>query len=231
MNEPQAIEPPQLVSLARQIQAHLERLIFQGTLKSGQRLSEPEIAKWFGTSRSPVREALRHLEQSGLVTIEPRRGTSVKVPHVHEMDDMLSVREALEGMAARLAAERANEEDLAQLRECVVKKAPMPAAAVTDFHEALIRASHNEHLQTMLRGSWSLIRMLRSLSAIGEGRSTQSVDEHKAILAAIEARDGDAAEEATRRHVRKVRANLKSAEAPAQETVKVALNKKRRLQK
>ena len=73
--------------------------------------------------------------------------------------------------------------------------------------------------------------MLRSLSAIGEGRSTQSVDEHKAILAAIEARDGDAAEEATRRHVRKVRANLKSAEAPAQETVKVALNKKRRLQK
>lgn len=228
MNEPQPpLEAPQMVSLSRQIQAHLERLIFQGKLKSGQRLSEPEIAKWFNTSRSPVREALRHLEQSGLVTIEPRRGTSVKVPQASEMDNMLAVREALEGMAARLAAERASASDIAELRECLAKKGRLPGDTVTDFHEALLKASHNEHLETALRGSWSLIRMLRKLSAIGEGRSTQSIDEHRAILAAIEACDGNAAEEAARHHVRKMRADLHSAEAGG-EPVKVALKKKAR---
>ena len=211
--EPLADAPP-LVSLARQIQAHLERLIFQGGLKSGQRLSEPDIAKWFGTSRSPVREALRHLEQAGLVTIEPRRGASVRAPNPREVEDMLAVREALEGMAARLTAERATEADIAQLKACVNRRSQelhIPSAAVTDFHEALVRASHNEPLQTILRGSWNMFRVLRSLSASGEGRPTQSIGEHRAIIRAIEARDPDAAEAAARSHVRKVRANLRGA--------------------
>ena len=205
---------PPLVSLARQIQAHLERLIFQGGLKSGERLSEPDIAKWFGTSRSPVREALRHLEQAGLVTIEPRRGASVRAPSQHEVEDMLAVREALEGMAARLSAERATEAEIAQLKACVnrrLQELHIPSAAVTDFHEALVRASHNEPLQTILRGSWNMFRMLRSLSASGEGRPTQSIGEHRAIIRAIEGRDPDGAEDAARSHVRKVRANLRGA--------------------
>ena len=211
------MEVPPLVSLARQIEAHLERLIFRGTLKSGQRLSEPEIANWFGSSRSPVREALRHLEQAGLVTIEPRRGASVKVPTRQQVEDMLAIREALEGMAARLTAQRATPAEIAQLRECVNKRSKelhVPSAAVTDFHEVLIKASHNEPLQTILRGSWNLFRILRSLSASGEGRPGMSVDEHRAIIDAIEARDPDAAENAARRHVHRVRANLlESAES------------------
>jgi DNA-binding GntR family transcriptional regulator len=205
------MEVPPLVSLSRQIEAHLERLIFMGTLKSGQRLSEPEIAKWFGSSRSPVREALRHLEQAGLVTIEPRRGASVKVPNRREVEDTLAVREALEGMAARLTAERASDAEIALLRECVNKRSKelhLPSAAVTDFHEVLIKASHNEPLQTILRGSWNLFRILRSISSSGEGRPMLSLDEHRAIIDAIEARDPDRAEQATRSHVRRVRANL-----------------------
>lgn len=207
----QPVEVPPLVSLARQVEAHLEHLIFKGILKSGQRLSEPEIAKWFGSSRSPVREALRHLEQAGLVTIEPRRGASVKVPTRQQVEDMLAVREALEGMAARLTAERATDAEITQLRECVNKRSKelhIPSAAVSDFHEVLIKASHNEPLQTILRGSWNLFRILRSLSASGEGRPSMSVDEHRAIIDAIEARDPDAAEDAARRHVHRVRANL-----------------------
>ena len=205
------VEVPPLVSLARQIEAHLQGLIFKGTLKSGQRLSEPEIAKWFGSSRSPVREALRHLEQAGLVTIEPRRGASVKAPNQREVEDTLAVREALEGMAARLTAERASDAEIAQLRECVNKRSQelhIPSAAVTDFHEVLIKASHNEPLQTILRGSWNLFRILRLLSASGEGRPMLSVDEHRAIIDAIEARDPDLAEHAARCHVRSMRANL-----------------------
>lgn len=210
--QPMAVPP--LVSLARQIEAHLERLILKGTLKSGQRLSEPEIAGWFGSSRSPVREALRHLEQVGLVTIEPRRGASVKVPNRQEVEDTLFVREALEGMAARLTALRATDAEIAQLRACVNKRSQelhIPSAAVTDFHEVLIKASHNEPLQALLRGSWNLFRILRSLSAVGEGRPTLSVDEHRAIIGAIESRNPDLAEEAARCHVRRVMANLLSS--------------------
>lgn len=207
----QPMEVPPLVSLTRQIEAHLEHLIFKGKLKSGQRLSEPEIAKWFGSSRSPVREALRHLEQVGLVTIEPRRGASVKVPSRQEVEDTLFVREALEGMAARLTAERATDAEIAQLRACVDKRSQelhISSAAVTDFHEGLIKAAHNEPLQAILRGSWNLFRILRSLSTSGEARATLSVGEHRAIIEAIEARDPDRAEDATRCHVRRVRANL-----------------------
>jgi DNA-binding GntR family transcriptional regulator len=213
----QPLEMPPLTSLARQIQAQLERLISRGTLKSGQRLSEPEVARWFGTSRSPVREALHHLERAGLVKIEPRRGASVKTPTRQELEDMLAVREALEGMAARLAAERATAVEIARLRECIEKRRRqlhVPSSAVTDFHEVLLRAGHNEPLQTVLRGSWNQFRVLRSLSAGRAGRPPRSVEEHRAIVDAIAARDPDAAEAAARRHVQRMRANLLEAGAP-----------------
>jgi GntR family transcriptional regulator, rspAB operon transcriptional repressor len=207
------LSPPPLASIASQIEAHLERSIFKGELQSGQRLSEPEIAEWFQTSRSPVREALRRLESSGLVTIEPRRGASVKVPSRGEIEDTLAIREALEGMAARLAAERGDAEDIVALRDCA-RRRPKEARRGEprpDFHEALLRAARNERLQELIRGSMNLFRIVRTISARAEGRAPHSADEHLAILRAIEARDPNAAEEAARRHVRKVRANILNA--------------------
>lgn len=205
--------PPQLVSIATQIEAHLERLIFEGEIGSGQRLSEPEIAAWFRTSRSPVREALRRLEASGLVTIEPRRGASVKVPSRTDVEDTLAIREALEGMAARLAAERAEVEDIALLRNALNKrgKDAQGRGERIDFHEALLRTARNERLQDIVRGSMNLFRILRAISARAEGRATHSAEEHLAILRAVEDHDPNAAEEAARKHIRKVRANLLNA--------------------
>ena len=203
---------PPLVSLTGQIEAHLERLILDGGIVGGARLSEPEIAGWFGSSRAPVREALRRLEQAGLVAIEPRRGATVKVPARDEVENMLAVREAVEGMAARLAAERADDDDVARLRACVerLRKGAAQSAPETraDFHDALLRAARNDSLRQLMRGSMNMFRMLRSISSREEGRHGASAGEHLAILRAIQARDGDAAEDAARAHVRKVRTAL-----------------------
>ncbi|WP_170145794.1 GntR family transcriptional regulator [Rhodoplanes elegans] len=209
-----SFDVPALVSLSRQIEMHLERLIVQGALKSGQRLSEPDIAKRFRTSRSPVREALRRLEQVGLVVIEPRRGASVKAPNERDISDMLAIREALEGMAARLAAERAESEDIARLEACIAAPAgtdEQSGLALVDFHEALAQAAHNPALQAMLRGSLNLFRMVRAIPADHHARKARAAEEHAAVVAAIAARDPDAAEAAARRHIRTMRAQLLDA--------------------
>jgi DNA-binding GntR family transcriptional regulator len=214
-----SFDVPPLVSLSRQIEQHLERLIVQGTLKSGQKLSEPDIAKRFRTSRSPVREALRRLEQVGLVVIEPRRGASVKAPNERDISDMLAIREALEGMAARLAAERADDDDIARLRACATDPAnddddddDDPNLALVDFHEAVIMAARNPALQAMLRGSLNLFRMVRSIQADHHARKAIAAAEHVAILEAIAARDPDAAEAAARKHIRTMRSQLLGAD-------------------
>lgn len=209
-----SFDVPALVSLSRQIEMHLERLIVQGALKSGQRLSEPDIAKRFRTSRSPVREALRRLEQVGLVVIEPRRGASVKAPNERDISDMLAIREALEGMAARLAAERAETEDIARLEACIADPAAtdeQSSLALVDFHEALAQAAHNPALQAMLRGSLNLFRMVRAIPVDHHARKMRAAEEHAAVVAAIAARDPDAAEAAARRHIRTMRAQLLEA--------------------
>lgn len=220
-----SFDVPTLVSLSRQIELHLERLIVQGALKSGQRLSEPEIAKRFRTSRSPVREALRRLEQVGLVVIEPRRGASVKAPNQRDIDDMLSIREALEGLAARLAAERAEEADIARLQACAADPGQddeNPSLALIEFHEAVIMAARNPALQTMLRGSLNLFRMVRSIPVDHHARKARASDEHMAILDAIVARDPDAAEQAARRHIRTMRRQLLGSSRPAATPVQAA---------
>ncbi|WP_170149846.1 GntR family transcriptional regulator [Rhodoplanes roseus] len=212
-----SFDVPALVSLSRQIELHLERLIVQGTLKSGQRLSEPDIAKRFRTSRSPVREALRRLEQVGLVVIEPRRGASVKAPNARDIADMLAIREALEGMAARLAAERADEADLARLAACAAdpgaEDEDNPNLALVEFHEALLQAAKNPALQSMLRGSLNLFRMVRTIPADHQARKARAAEEHQAILAAVLARDPDTAEAAARGHIRTMRQQLLGAVA------------------
>ena len=210
-----SFDVPPLVSLSRQIEQHLERLIVQGTLKSGQKLSEPDIAKRFRTSRSPVREALRRLEQVGLVVIEPRRGASVKAPNERDIADMLAIREALEGLAARLAAERADDDDIARLRACTEDAGDEdddPTLTLLDFHEAVILAAKNTALQAMLRGSLNLFRMVRSMPADHHARKALAAGEHRAVFEAIAARDPDGAEAAARRHICTMRGQLLGAD-------------------
>jgi len=184
-------------TLWEQVRDRLREDILAGRLEPGTELSEVALAKDFGTSRGPLREALGRLASEGLVTITPRRGAVVAQLSREEFIDAYQVREALETLAVRLAVPLMSDAEIAHLRElCEL----MDRAARDDevrvffdtnnsFHEALVRGSRNRKLHDvhrMLVGQM-VPYLPRSLEL--RGNLQQSVAEHQAILAAIEERD------------------------------------------
>ena len=200
------------------IVSQLRQEIASGTIPFGEKLSEARLAQRFGVSRMPVREALKELEASGFVAIEHRRGTFVRRLSRPEILDLYEVREAVECMAARLCANRASNQIVAQLDEVVfamadaAERGDAEGYSTTDerFHELIMQGAGNEPLaayyrlliQQMHRGLLSLIVTRR------EGRMERSLAEHRVIAGAIRARDAQAAEAAMRTHVQQGRLEL-----------------------
>ena len=200
------------------IAQQLRRDIAAGVIKPGEKLSEARLATRFGVSRMPVREALKELESAGFLTIEHRRGTFVKSLRRHEILDLFEVREAVEGMAARLCARRASNELLSQVEEVMtemgraVETGDLDGYSAIDarLHELIAAGAGNDRLldhynllvQQLSRGYLSSIVTRR------EGRMRRSYDEHVTLVRALHAHDADAAEEAMRVHVRTGRAEL-----------------------
>lgn len=196
-------------TLWEQVRDRLREDILAGRLQPGAELSEVALARDFGTSRGPLREALGRLASEGLVTITPRRGAVVTQLTRQEFIDAYQVREALETLAVRLAVPLMSDAELAHLRElCEL----MERAAGDDevhvffetnnsFHEALVRGSRNQKLHEvhlMLVGQM-VPYLPRSLEL--RGNLQQSVAEHHAILAAVEARDAERAAELLAEHI------------------------------
>jgi DNA-binding GntR family transcriptional regulator len=196
-------------TLWEQVRDRLREDILAGRLEPGTELSEVALAKDFGTSRGPLREALGRLASEGLVTITPRRGAVVAQLSREEFIDAYQVREALETLAVRLAVPLMSDGEIAHLRElCEL----MDRAARDDevrvffdtnnsFHEALVRGSRNRKLHDvhrMLVGQM-VPYLPRSLEL--RGNLQQSVAEHKAILAAIEERDAERAAALLAEHI------------------------------
>jgi DNA-binding GntR family transcriptional regulator len=196
-------------TLWEQVRDRLREDILAGRLEPGTELSEVALAREFGTSRGPLREALGRLASEGLVTVTPRRGAVVTQLSRQEFIDAYQVREALETLAVRLAVPLMSDAEIAHLRElCEL----MARAARDDevrvffdtnnsFHEALVRASRNQKLHEvhrMLVGQM-VPYLPRSLEL--RGNLGQSVAEHQAIVAAIEARDGERAVELLAEHI------------------------------
>lgn len=196
-------------TLWEQVRDRLREDILAGRLPPGAELSEVALSRDFGTSRGPLREALGRLASEGLVTITPRRGAVVTQLSRREFIDAYQVREALETLAVRLAVPLVSDAEVAHLRElCEL----MEHAADDDevniffetnnsFHEALVRGSRNRKLHEihrMLVGQM-VPYLPRSLELRGNLR--QSVEEHQAILAAIEARDAERAAELLAEHI------------------------------
>jgi DNA-binding GntR family transcriptional regulator len=205
-------------SMKDAIAKQLRQDIVSGTIAHGEKLSEARLAQRFGVSRMPVREALKELEGAGFVTIERRRGTFVKRLSRHEILDLFEVREAVEGMAARLCANRANNEIIALIDEAMAALATVAEAGDTDgytatderLHELIVKGAGNDRLtdhyrllvQQLHRG------LLSSIVTRREGRMERSLAEHRAIVQAIRAHDADAAESAMRMHVQRGRLEL-----------------------
>ncbi|OUN00199.1 MAG: hypothetical protein BAA04_09300 [Firmicutes bacterium ZCTH02-B6] len=213
-NLQEVLAPRALGSLTDQIYEQLERAILEGKLTFGERLVEGQLAKAFGTSRSPIREALRRLEAEGLVQIDARRSVTVINPSREDIIGTFEVREVLEGMAARFAAERATQEDLdameAYLRQRHEEVSHQETAGQIvkggkDFHDLLLAASHHKQLIDALQGLVKITRLLKHRSAAIEGRPQEALAEHRAIFEAIRNRNPELAERLAREHVARVK--------------------------
>jgi DNA-binding GntR family transcriptional regulator len=196
-------------TLWEQVRDRLREDILAGRLEPGTELSEVALARDFGTSRGPLREALGRLASEGLVTITPRRGAVVTQLSRQEFIDAYQVREALETLAVRLAVPLMSEAELAHLREmCEL----MARAARDDevrlffdtnqsFHEAVVRGSRNRKLHEVHRVLVGQMAPYLPRSLELRGNLRQSVEEHEAILAAIDARDAERAAELLAEHI------------------------------
>lgn len=192
--------------------------IITGRIASGSKLSEPELARRFGISRGPLREAIRRLEERRLVTRSPRLGARVVTITREMMSETFAVREVLEGLAAREAARNVTDEEIAELRRLLDlhreqieggSGAYAQSGADEDFHFAIVKYSRNTNLFHLLCDEYyQLIRLYRFQHAIVRGRAQRAFVEHTRIADAIADRDADLAEMLMRRHIRASHDNM-----------------------
>lgn len=181
--------------------------IRSGRLNPGDRLLETEIAERLGVSRTPVREALKRLESDGIATFgQPRGLTVTKLSH-NQILELYAMREVMEGAAARFAAERAAPYEIAALKEIIqandgIRVPHEAAAANRRLHEAIVAATHNVYLQRLMSVMTDALALLGKTTYAVPGRIASGWKENAEIVACIERRDPDAAEEAARRHIR-----------------------------
>lgn len=215
---PLAADDDDLTTLSDRIFHVLSDAIVKGELMPGAKLSEPDIARRLGVSRGPLREAIRRLEERGLVTHSPRLGARV-VTITHElMTEIFAIREVLEGLAAREAAQRILPEQIEELQAMLdahqaqlnrSSGAYVQNGADEDFHFAITRYSGNARLfQLLCDEYYQLIRLYRYQHAVVSGRAQRAFVEHQRIAVAIAERDADLAEMLMRRHIQASRANM-----------------------
>ncbi len=193
------------------VRDEIRRWIIEGRLPQGERIMEEDLAQELGVSRNPVREALQTLAHEGFVELEPRRGARVMVLTDERAADVFEVREALEGLVAKLAAERRSEAQLAAMRALIVEgRLLLESEDVRDlprlnshFHALLTEAANSPTLTELLEGLTHLIQWLYTRRV--RERGTWSWDEHTAIAAAIEERNAAKAQALAAHHIRNAR--------------------------
>lgn len=177
-----------------------------GIYRPGDRLVESELAERLGVSRTPIREVLQRLETQSLLVRDGRSLIVASLDH-NQMAELYVVRGELEGLAARLAARNATEEEVRLLREMVEADNALmehPAAlarANRRFHKQIHLASHNRFLVQQLDLVHRSMALMATTSLAVVGRGAIAQQEHDCIVSAIEARDGDAADAALRAHI------------------------------
>lgn len=194
-------------SLSRVVSEQIRGRILDGSLKPGERLVEDRLSSELGVSRVPVREALRGLSAEGLVTLLPRRGATVIEVTPESVAELVEVRAQLEGLNARLAAQRHDPEIVAQLEDTLRRgneaaktgTAEELARLNAEFHERLAVASRNSVLSEVMRGLRERTSIAFALN--GRARARDDWDEHAGVLAAVIAGDAELAALLATRHV------------------------------
>ncbi|MGD9961377.1 GntR family transcriptional regulator [Nocardioides sp.] len=207
---PSAITGRVAAPLREQVVTSLRRAILDNHLKPGQRLVERELIERLGVSRTTVREALRQLTSEGLVTVLPQRGAIVTMPDAEVAGDLYEVRASLESLVVRKFVAKASDAQVRRLgaavdafAEVVDEPDVLHVLTVKDqFYSVLIEGAGSSVLQQLLETIQARVQLLRMTSLTQPGRPQQAVAELRRLLAAIEARDADAAAQACVEHVR-----------------------------
>jgi len=194
-------------SLSEVVSEQIRGRILDGTLKPGERLVEDRLSAELGVSRVPVREALRGLSAEGLVTLLPRRGATVVEVTPETVAELVEVRALLEGLNARLAAQRHDPEIIVQLEDTLARgneaaktgTAEELARLNAEFHERLAEASRNAVLSDVMRGLRERTSIAFAIN--GRARAREDWDEHAGVLAAVIAGDAELAALLANRHV------------------------------
>ena len=212
-------------TIADRLSDELITAIVKGDIPSGSKISEPDLAKNYHVSRGPLREAIRRLEGLHLVARIPHVGARVVSLNNEELNEIYHVREALEGMAARLAAERMTTLEIEEFYSLLEQHEKdihesegneyFQSSGDFDFHYRIIQGSKNRRLIELLCSElYHLIRMYRYRSSQSPQRPVTALTEHRNIVTAIEQRDGELAEILMRRHIssarKSIEANFKS---------------------
>lgn len=187
--------------------AHILSALRHGRFRAGERLIPEIIATEIGTSRMPIREALRRLAAEGLVTMRPNRGATVNALNVHDMREVFEMRAVLEGLAVRLAVPRLKPADVRLLErmldEMEARAAPEAdwTSAHRSFHETLCGYSGSPRLLRQIASLHSLVEPhMRMWDGMAD-RHVGTREHHDRLLAALRGGDPEAAETAMRQHV------------------------------
>ena len=184
------------------------RAVVQGDYEPGDRILEDEIAGQLSISRTPVREALRRLEDEGILVHEPHRGMTVAKLDFQMVQELYAVRDLLEGAAAARAARYATDADMALLEDLVereplaAKSSATMAAHNAQFHQAMYAAAHNRYLLKTLNVLANPLALLSKTAFSSPGRRAAAMAEHRKIFEAIKVRDPVKAEFEAREHLR-----------------------------
>lgn len=197
----------------------LQTAIVTGELAPGEKIGELELCSRFQLTRGPLREALGRLESRGLLVRRPHAGVKVVSVSAAELLELYRIREVMEGLAARQAAERMTDDEIAGLQatldshEAMIEKAQgqayYQAEGDYDFHHRIATGSRNAKLAQMLLGDlYYMVRMYRYRLSTSAGRPHLALGEHRRIVEAIAQRDGELAEFLMKRHINAARKNI-----------------------
>ncbi len=203
--EKKSLSPAANQGLRQIVYEKLREAIADGMLPPGSKLSEIELAEQMAVSRTPVREAIRQLAQTGLVTLSPRKGAFVTLPSLKDASDLYDLRIALETLAVENLSEDPPVEELKRFRLVFASMTDATPAAEyvkedRKFHAALYQSGSNRFLTLMLKNISDLINLCRSFS-VERSPITAFTSGHLEIIDALISGDGVKAAEETKKHI------------------------------
>ncbi len=195
-------------TLSEKAYEKLKELIINGTLEKGSKITESSIAKMFGISPTPVREAFRRLASEGLIEVNSWKGVVVKGIGKKELLEIYECREALEGMAGFLASKNIKEDDILFLEDIIIKSNNVKNIEEliqlnTLFHNKILKIANNQRLEKLLNDLMDVILYDRDISNRYTTRRQEILEEHKNILRYLKEKNSEKVSFLMKEHVRK----------------------------